>query len=67
MFLVFLVFFTEFSLLGLKIKFLKDNILLIGLIEAVSGVPHDHIQELLKHVTLEVTLEILSVNFVNPE
>lgn len=65
--LVLEIFFRErsFSLLGFQL--LELLIILIGLIEAISGIGHDHIEELLEERSFKVLLQVLSVALMRPQ
>lgn len=54
-----------FSLLGLQL--LELLVVLVGLVEAVGGVGHDHVEELLEQRGFEVLLQVLPVALMRPQ
>lgn len=64
--LIFLFFLCKFACLCLVLQLFISQILLVGLIEAVSGITHDHVQKSLKHLSLEIALQIFLIDIVNP-
>ena len=67
MFFIPLVLLAKLPLLRFVLKFLKYQILLVGFIEAVSCIPHDHIKKLLKYFIFEIALEIVSIDIMCPQ
>ena len=64
---VLLLLLRQFASLGFIFQFFIGLIGRVCLIEAVSGVAHDHIQKSFEHFSFEIPFEVLSVNFMRPK
>jgi hypothetical protein len=67
MFLVFLILFAQLAILFFLFEFFVLGVVGVGLVEAVSCIGHDHVEELLEDSQFKVLSEVGSVDFVGPE